>query len=77
MLKKIFRPKRDELKGEWRRLHNEEFCELYCSPNIIRVNKSRRMGWAGHVGRMGGEGRCIQGFGRRTLGKETTWKTQT
>jgi len=51
----IFGLRRDELTGEWRRLHNEEFNDLYCSPNIVRVIKSRRMRWAGHVARMGEE----------------------
>ena len=46
-------PKRDEVTGEWRKLHNEELNVLYCSPNIVRVIKSRRMRWAGHVARMG------------------------
>jgi hypothetical protein len=49
----IFGPKRDEVTGEWRKLHNEELNDLYCLPNIIRVIKSRRMRWAGHVTRMG------------------------
>jgi hypothetical protein len=53
VLRKIFGPKRDEVTGEWRRRHNEELYDLYSSPNIIRVNKSRRMRWAGHVPRMG------------------------
>jgi hypothetical protein len=48
-LRKIFGPKRDEVTGEWRRLNNEELYDLYFSPNIIRVIKSRRMRWAGHV----------------------------
>jgi hypothetical protein len=53
----IFGPKRDEVTGEWRKLHNEELHDLYCSPNIVQVIKSRRMRWAGHVARMGrGEG---------------------
>ena len=45
-------PRRDEVTGEWRRLHNEELNDLYPSPNIVRVIKSRRMRWAGHVARM-------------------------
>jgi hypothetical protein len=53
VLRGIFGPKRDEATGEWRRLHNEELNDLYSSPNIIRVIKSRRMRWAGHVARMG------------------------
>jgi hypothetical protein len=46
-------PKRDEVTGEWRKLHNEELNSLYPLPNIVRVIKSRRMRWAGHVARMG------------------------
>ena len=49
----IFGPRRDEVTGKWRRLHNEELYALYSSPNIIRVIKSRRLRWAGHVARMG------------------------
>ena len=55
VLRRIFGPRRDEVTGEWRRLHNEELNDLYCSPNILRVIKSRRMTWAGHVARMGEE----------------------
>ena len=53
MLRRIFGHRRDEVTGEWRRLHNEELNYLYSSPNNVRVIKSRRMRWAGHVARMG------------------------
>ena len=52
VLIKIFRVKRDEITGKWRKLHNAELHALYSSPNIIRDLKSRRLGWAGHVARM-------------------------
>ena len=65
MLRRIFGSKRDEVTGEWRKLHNEELNDLYCSPNIVRVIKSRRMRWAGHVAGMGEEKR-IEGFGGET-----------
>ena len=52
-LRRIFEPKRDELKGERRRLHNQQLYDLYSSPNIIQVMKSRRMRWVGHVVHMG------------------------
>jgi hypothetical protein len=53
VLRRIFGPKRDEMTGGWRKLHNEELRDLYSSPSIIRIIKSRRMRWAGHVARMG------------------------
>jgi hypothetical protein len=53
VLRRIFGRKRDEATGEWRRLHNKELNDLYSSPNIIRVIKSRRMRWAGHIAHMG------------------------
>jgi hypothetical protein len=76
MLKRILGPKRDEVSGEWRKLHtcNEALNDLYSSPNIIRVIKSRKMRWAGHVARMGerrGVYRVLVGKleGKRPLGK--------
>jgi hypothetical protein len=76
VLRRIFGPKRDEVTGEWRRLHNEELYALYSSPNIIRVIKSRILRWAGHVARIGEE----RGAYRALVGKierKTNWKTQT
>jgi hypothetical protein len=49
VLRRIYGPKKDEVTGQWRRLHNEELSDLYSSPNIVPVIKSRRMKWAGHV----------------------------
>ena len=74
VLRRIFGPMRDVVTGEWRRLHNEELNDLYCSPNIVREIKSRRMGWAGHVARIGedrGVYRVLVGKleGRRPLGR--------
>jgi hypothetical protein len=74
VLRRIFGPKLDEVTGEWRRLHNEELKYVYSLPNIIRVIKSKRMRWAGHVARMGegrGAYRVLVGRpeGRRPLGK--------
>ena len=61
VLRSVFGPKRDEVTGEWRKLHNEEPSDLYSLSNIVRVVKSRRMRWAGHVAHMG-EGRGVTGF---------------
>jgi hypothetical protein len=58
VLRRIFGPERDEVTGEWRKLHNWELLNLYSSPDIIRQIKSRRMRWVGHVARMG-EGRKV------------------
>jgi len=55
VLRRIFGSRRDEVRGEWRRLYNEELNDLYSSANIVQVIKSRRMRWAGHVVRMGEE----------------------
>jgi len=74
VLRRVFGPKRDEVTGEWRKLYNEELSDLYSLPNIVRVVKSRRMRWAGHVSRMG-EGRGVHRVllgkpeGKRPLGR--------
>jgi hypothetical protein len=72
VLRRLFGPRRYEITGEWRKLHNEELNDLHSTPNIVRVIKSRRMKWAGHVERMGE--RRIQGLvekpeGKRPLGR--------
>ena len=74
VLRRVFGPKRDEVTGEWRKLHNVELSDPYSLPNIVRVVKSRRMRWAGHVVRMG-EGRGLHRVlvgkpeGKRPLGR--------
>jgi len=73
VLRRTFGPKRDEVTGEWRKIHNEELNDLYYSPNIVSEIKSRRMRWAGHVACMG---RGVYKVLGETRGKETTWKTQ-
>ena len=74
VLRKIFGPKRDEVTGEWSRLHNEELNDLYSSPNIVRMIKSRRMGWDGHVARMGRREVCTGFWWGNLMERETTWK---
>jgi len=74
VLRRIFGPRRDEVTGEWRILHNEELNDVYGSPNIVRVIKSRRMRWAEHVARIGEERgvyRVLVGKleGKRPLGR--------
>jgi hypothetical protein len=59
VLRRIFGPKRDDVTEDWRKLHNEGLCNLYSLPNIIRMIKSRRMRWTGHVARMGRRGMHI------------------
>jgi hypothetical protein len=76
VLRRIFRPKADEVTGEWRKLHNGELHNLYSSPDIIRQIKSRRMRWEGHVARMGGGVTCT-GFGEKARRKrplERAWR---
>ena len=65
VLRIVFGPKRDEVTGEWRKLHNVELSDLYSLPNIVRVVKSRRMRWAGHVARIG----QVRGVHRVLVGK--------
>jgi len=69
LLRRIFGPRRDEVTGEWRRLHNEELNDLYCSPNILRMIKSRRMRLAGHVARVGKERGIYRFLVRKPEGK--------
>jgi hypothetical protein len=75
-LRRIFGPKRDEVMGEWRKLQNEELCDLYSSPSIIRIIKSRRMRLADHVARMERRGTHID-YWWKARGKETTRRTKT
>jgi hypothetical protein len=76
VLRGIFGPKRDEVTGEWRKLHNEELRDLYSSPSIIRITQSRRMRWAGHVARMGRRGMRID-YWWESQRERTTRKTKT
>jgi hypothetical protein len=71
VLRRIFEPRRDEVTGEWRRLHKEELNDLYSSPNIVRVIKSRRMRLAAHVARMGEERGVCRVLVRKPEGKRT------
>jgi hypothetical protein len=73
VLRRIFGPERDEVTAEWIKLHNEELIDLYSSPNIVRLIKSRRMRWAEHVSRMGARRGVYRDFagepeGKRPLG---------
>jgi hypothetical protein len=68
-LRRIFGPKRDEVAGKWRKVHNKKLNDLYRSPSIITIMKSKRMRWAGHVARMGGEEERVQVVGGKARRK--------
>jgi hypothetical protein len=70
VLRRIFGPKRDDVTGEWRKVYNEELHDLYSLPNIIRIMKSRRIRWVGHVSRMGEKRNTYRFFGGKARGKE-------
>ena len=76
VLRRIFGPKRAEATEDWRRLLNKGLNDLYCPPNIFRVVKSRRSGWAGHVVRMGKKRSAYRGLVGKREGKKIIWKTQ-
>jgi hypothetical protein len=71
VLRRILGTEREEVTGDWRRLHNEELHDFYCSPNIVRVVKSRTVRKA----ETGGDEKYLQNCGRKTRRKETSWKT--
>jgi hypothetical protein len=76
VLRRTFGPKRDEVTRERRKLHNEELNDLYSSPNVVRVMKSRRMRWAGNVARMWARRGVYRVLVGKPEGKKTTWETQ-
>jgi hypothetical protein len=76
VLRRISGPKRDEVTGGWRKLHNEELHDLYSSPSIIRMIKSRRMRWTWHVAQMGESKNVYRLLVRKARGKETTRKAK-
>jgi hypothetical protein len=77
VLRRIFGLKRDEVTGEWRKLHNEELRDLYSSPSIIREIKSKNMRWEGHVTRIVEEKNAYRLLVGKPEGKEPTRKTKT
>ena len=76
VLRRIFGLRRDEVTGQWRKLHNKELNGLNCSPSFVRVVKLNRMRWAGQVARMGERRGVYRVLVGKPEGKETTWETQ-
>ena len=76
VLRRIFGSRRDEVMGSWRRLHNEELNDVYSSPSIVRVIKSSRMRWAGHVARMGEERGVYRVLVGKPEGKRPLWRSR-
>jgi len=74
VLRRVFGPKRDEVTGEWRKLHNEELNDLYSLPNIVWVVKSKRMRWAGHVARTGEDRGVHRVLVGKPEGKRPLWR---
>jgi hypothetical protein len=76
-MSRIFAPKRDEVTAGWRKLHNDELRNLYSSPSIIRMIRSKRIRWAGNLARMRGEEEFVQDIGGKARRKEATRKAKT
>ena len=76
VLRRVFGPMKDEVTGKWKQLQNEELNDLYCSPNIVRVIKPRKMRWAGHVVRMGEKRGVYRVLVGKPEGKKTSGETQ-
>ena len=76
MLRRIFGPKRNEVTGEWRKVHNEELNDMYSSPNVVQMIKGRGMRWAGHIAYTGESRGVYRVLVRKPEGKRPLWQTQ-